>query len=170
MKQGIQVSETSMHRRRRLLRLTSRCSLPVRLYTSSPPTVSLCESNALNHETTMSKGFQGYTPNALIYQPTMTNIVPKSGQNTRTRVNPSQGTNQRLNQSIREQLTNTYVTKKTAPNQLLNQPIHGQQTNSQAPKQTNPQSKTNGYINQPQSTEPTPKSSINLQPSSPFQS
>ena len=47
-----------LQRRRRILRLTSRCSLRVRLYTSSNPTLSLCDSNAINYESTVSKAFK----------------------------------------------------------------------------------------------------------------
>ena len=47
-----------MHRWRWLLRLTLWRSLRVRLYTSSNPTVSLCESSAINYESTTNQPSQ----------------------------------------------------------------------------------------------------------------
>jgi len=59
-----------LQRRRRILRLTSRCSLRVRLYTSSNPTLSLCDSNAINYESTVSKAFK-------LTQPTPSSTNPQ---------------------------------------------------------------------------------------------
>jgi len=98
------MSETQSHKRwskrwRCILRLTSWVSFRVRSYTSSNPTLSLCESNAIDNVKSASTKVQRHTTNAIINQHTTTEQHPNHRDSLHKRNNPSEGKSQLLHQT-----------------------------------------------------------------------
>ena len=90
--------------------MTSCCSFRVQSYTSSNPTLSLCESNAIDKVESISKKIPNQIANAIINQSPNNKIVPKS---------PKRRTSS--NQPLRRK-------KPTAPSTSLHKQISNQLT------------------------------------------